>query len=220
MFRQVNILYIHGMGGGGDSRIPAVLNEWLNDAVDPARVHLTVHVRTYSFDPAEGHRQIIGWMEEIGPDLVIGESLGAVHALRLRGVPHLLVSPALGAPLYFHRLAWMARIPGVMALAARRWRPRRGDRQPLDFRCSVLRRYGPYLHAALVEAAAARGTERFHAYFGAHDGYRRSGIVSVRKWRRTFGEASYTVYDGSHFMEEPFIRALLIPGILDALGLP
>ena len=38
------ILYIHGMGGGADSRIPSILRECL-----PSR--LQVVVRTYDFDP-------------------------------------------------------------------------------------------------------------------------------------------------------------------------
>ena len=39
-----NILYIHGMGGGGDSRIPSILREALQDEA-------IVIVRTYDFDP-------------------------------------------------------------------------------------------------------------------------------------------------------------------------
>ena len=40
-----NVLYIHGMGGGGDSRIPSILADVLS-ADD-----INVVVRTYDFDP-------------------------------------------------------------------------------------------------------------------------------------------------------------------------
>ena len=42
---MVNILYIHGMGGGGDSRIPAILRETLSEK------GVNVVGRTYDFDP-------------------------------------------------------------------------------------------------------------------------------------------------------------------------
>ena len=51
------------------------------------------------------------------------------------------------------------------------------------------------------------------AFFGTHDHYRRSGVVSVRSWRRLFGKDSYVMYDGTHFMEEEFIRSMLAPSI-------
>ena len=75
------ILYIHGMGGGEDSRIPSVLNEWFRKR----RKDIRVVVRTYDFHPDRAAAQIDGWYEELLPDLVIGESLGAVHALALYG---------------------------------------------------------------------------------------------------------------------------------------
>ena len=40
---KTKVLYIHGMGGGGDSRIPAILKSSLTEA--------DVVVRTYDFDP-------------------------------------------------------------------------------------------------------------------------------------------------------------------------
>ena len=78
------------MGGGGDSRIPRLLRERFEGT------DLRCIVRTYDFDPETGHAQIASWVEELRPDLVIGESLGAIQALRVRGIPHLFVSPSLG----------------------------------------------------------------------------------------------------------------------------
>ena len=88
------ILYIHGMGGGGDSRIPSILRE----------EGLDVIVRTYDFDPDVASAQITLWVDELKPELVIGESLGSLHALRIQGIPKVLVSPALNAPIDFDYL--------------------------------------------------------------------------------------------------------------------
>ena len=76
---MINVLYLHGMGGGGDSRIPSILNEALQGS------NVRVVVRTYDFDPETASGQIAAWVEELNPSLVIGESLGALHALRIKG---------------------------------------------------------------------------------------------------------------------------------------
>ena len=201
----MNILYIHGMGGGADSRIPAILDEAL-------RPEVRVVCRTYSFDPEEAAAQIAAWVEELHPAVVIGESLGACHALRVRGVPHILVSPSLGAPLYLGYLAFLALIPGVPWLLGRIYKPREGDRQKLDFRFKVLRKYREHRRLALAEAASSG--DSYFAFFGRRDHYRRSGIVSLRAWRRHFGER-FALYDGTHFMEEEFIQSMLLPRIIE-----
>ena len=56
-----------------------------------------------------------------------------------------------------------------------------------------------------------------YAFFGRRDHYRRTGVVSVKKWRRTIGPGTYTIYDGTHYMEEAYLRELLIPAILERL---
>ena len=201
------ILYIHGMGGGGDSRIPGILRDLLSGVAE-------VVVRTYGFDPEEGAAQIALWMHELRPDLVVGESLGSIQALRIRSVPVLLVSPSLGAPAYLSRLAFLALIPGVTLLLDRIYRPRPGDRQSIHFTYGVMRRYGPHLEKALADAEG----RDVHAFFGTRDHYRRSGIVSIRLWKRYFGE-TYTVYPGTHFMEEENIRKYLVPKIAGVLRL-
>ena len=97
---KINILYIHGMGGGGDSRIPSILRENVNSYIpkgDGRRINVVV--RTYDFDPEIASAQISSWVDELKPALVMGESLGSVHAIRVKGVPHILVSPSLNAPL-------------------------------------------------------------------------------------------------------------------------
>ena len=56
----------------------------------------------------------------------------------------------------------------------------------------------------------------FFAFFGTHDHYRRSGIVSIRSWEKYFGKM-YQIYEGTHFMEEEHINALLVPKICEIL---
>ena len=196
------------MGGGGDSRIPRLLKEHF------AGEDIRVVIRTYDFDPEPGRAQIAGWMEELKPDLVIGESLGAIQALRVRGVPHLYVSPSLGAPVFLYRLAWICRIPGGPSLLHRIWPVKEGDRQPLKFEHAVLKRYKAHWEDA-CRAAAEGG---FHyAFFGTRDHYRKWGIVKVSTWRKMFSD-SYELYDGTHFMEEEYVASRLVPKIREVLS--
>ncbi len=195
------ILYVHGMGGGGDSRIPSILRDNLGNG-------FRVVIRTYDFDPQVAGRQLSAWAEETKPDLVIGESMGAIHAIALRGYPHLLVSPSLNAPIFFRIIAAIAWIPGVTAFFDRHFHPKEGDRQALHFDRRTLLKWKPLVFDS---------NDYYYAFFGTRDHYRKYGVVSIRKWKKCFGEGTWTVYDGTHFMEEEYIHSLLIPKIRSML---
>ena len=203
------LLYIHGMGGGGDSRIPSILREALEGRV-------CVVCRTYDFDPEIAAAQIETWVGELNPALVIGESLGAIHAIRVRGVPHLFVSPSLGGPIWLSFCAWLCLIPGVTSIFDSVYRPREGDRQALHFIFKTLRKYCEHRRAALSNSPRSGSKDYFFAFFGTHDHYRRSGVVSIRAWRKHFGDC-FDMYDGTHFMEEEFVRSALVPKIIEVM---
>ena len=221
------------MGGGGDSRIPSILRERIpvvlqdrrtgrqgsSASSEQERTEIRVVVRTYDFDPETASVQIAAWVEELRPSLVIGESLGALQALRIRRVPHLFVSPSLNATLYFNVFAILSFIPGVTPWLDRTYRPREGDRQPLHFTFRTLWKYRAHRRAALENTTRNGSTDRFFAFFGERDHYRRSGVVSIRTWRRYFGEGTWQTYPGTHFMEIEFVESLLIPKIFDMLDL-
>ena len=209
---MVNILYIHGMGGGGDSRIPAILRETLSEK------GVNVVVRTYDFDPEIGSAQIEGWMKELEPSLVIGESMGSIHALRIKGVPHILISPSLNAPFVLGRLCWLSLIPGVTPLLDRIYRPKEGDRQKLHFTYDVLRKYVRHGKTALASSSLYGNDDFFFAFFGTRDHYRRTGIVSVKSWKKYFGE-NFMIYEGTHFTEEEHIFTKVIPMICNILDI-
>lgn len=197
------------MGGGADSRIPRLLNSHF------AGSDVRVCVRTYDFEPEKGHAQILSWVEELKPDLLIGESLGAVQTLRIPGIPKLFVSPSLGGAENLYRHRRLSLIPGVKWYMSHcMFRVKEGDRQKLDFSYSMLRRYGPHWDEA-VRVAAADSCPRF-AFFGRFDHYRKSGVVSLERWKEMFGDC-YEEYDGSHFMEEEYVESLLVPKILQML---
>ena len=204
-----NVLYIHGMGGGGDSRIPSILADEL------AADGVSVVARTYDFDPEVAAEQIAIWIEELKPVLVLGESLGALHALKIQGVPRIFVSPAINAAFYFEVLSWLVLIPGVTQLFDRIYRPREGDRQTLHFTRKVLKKYMPHRKGAL-EISTSDNRHALHAFFGVRDHYRKSGIVSVKAWEKHYGD-TYTLYDGTHFMEDEFVRTLLVARVRDVL---
>lgn len=197
------------MGGGGDSRIPNYLKKlYLPDTIQ-------VVIRTYDFDPEIGHRQIVSWVEEVHPDLIIGESLGAIQALRIQGIPHIFVSPSLGAPELLYKAAPLTAFPPFRWFLHYKYPVKEGDRQQLKFTPEVLRKYKAHGVAA-IEAIEPDGY--YYAFFGKQDHYKKSGVVRVDLWERYFGK-TYTEYDGTHFMESEYIEALLIPRILQVLGL-
>ena len=204
------ILYVHGMGGGGDSRIPSILKGILDPGIE-------VVIRTYDFDPVIARSQISSWVEETCPDLVIGESMGAIHAIAIKGVPHLLVSPSLNAPIFFRILAGLALVPGVTSFFNWYYKPKEGDRQKLNFGRKTLLKWKGVRRESLQNSPLKGGKDYFFAFFGSHDQFRRSGVVLIRTWRKYFREGSWTVYEGSHFMEEEYIRSLLVPAILSLL---
>lgn len=204
------ILYLHGMGGGSSSRIPNLLSQWFTEEGIPVRVVC----RTYPFDPAEAHPLIRRWVEELRPDLLIGESLGSIHALRIPEIPKLLVSPALGGPRRLVQLAPWSLLPGFDWICRRFvWhvKSKYPDRQRLCFRPAVLRRYGPH-YAALLENLPHVGS--VHAFIGTRDHYLKSKVVDVALWKNLYGADTLTRYEGTHYMEEEPLRTLLVPAIL------
>ncbi len=206
-----NVLYLHGMGGGGDSRIPSILGDALSGS------DVRVIVRTYDFDPENARGQILSWVEELRPVIVIGESLGAIHAIRIKGIPHVLISPALNAPFYLGRLfAFLVLLPGMTKLLDKIYKPREGDRQALHFRYEILRKYVKHGKEAMKNTPASGSKDYFHAFIGTKDHYRKTGVVSIRKWKKCFGE-SLTIYEGSHFTEEEHIYALVLPFLYNML---
>lgn len=213
--RKINILYIHGMGGGLDSRIPRVLKEDLGDFL-PEDIEAEVIVRTYDIDPDIAFGQITSWFDEIRPDLVIGESLGSLHAIRLKGVPHILVSPAIGAARW---MSTVSLIPGIPTLMRCIFKPYSPDRQSLDFTHKILSHYRGIRKQVLDNSPCRGGNDYFFAFFGTVDHYRRSGVVSVRKWAKYFGPDTYKIYEGTHFMEDEYLHTMLIPKIISVLGL-
>ena len=215
---MINVLYIHGMGGGGDSRIPSILNSFFCNSGEYGHENVRVVVRTYDFDPEKAHVQIMAWVEELQPRLVIGESLGSIHAIRISGVPHLLISPALNAPSFLAAASWLTLIPGVSRLLCRIYKPREGDRQAMDFSFGLLRKYSAHMKAALSNSPAMGSRDFFVAFIGLRDHYRKSGVVSIRSWKKYFGDTA-VLYDGIHFTEEEHIYAVIIPEICRILNI-
>ena len=212
-----NILYIHGMGGGEDSRIPSILNEHIGEYLSPeSDIRIDIIVRTYDIDPDIAEKQIAAWRQELNPELVIGESLGSLHAIRIDGVPHLFVSPATGAARW---MALASYLPGTAWFMRTKFQPRPGKRQPLDFTRDILRHYRGIREKVLSHSPSKGGKDYFFAFFGTKDTYRRWGVVNVRSWRKHFGRNTYAIYKGTHYMEEEFLHSMLIPKILEVLGL-
>lgn len=188
----MTILYLHGMGGGTASRIPGYLGELL-----PAD---RIVIRTYDFNPDAAHDQIASWFDEVKPDVVIGESLGATHALALDGIPVILISPALNAGIYFSCLSPLTLIPGVPWLIAKIFKPHgESGRQIMKFNFKNTWKWMYYRH--LAHKVSSRSRQSHFAFIGDVDGYRKCGIVSLYTWRKWFGEGTYEIVHGNHIMK-------------------
>lgn len=213
--KNYTILYVHGMGGGEDSRIPSILNQHINEFVNPEDTHIDVIVRTYDIDPQIAMEQVTAWFNELEPQLVIGESLGSLHAIRLGGVPHIFVSPAVGAARWMSIASY---IPGAAAFMRNVFKPRPGSRQSLDFTHEILSHYRGMRERVLSCSPSHGSKDYFFAFFGTDDTYRRWGVVNIRSWARHFGKDSYQIYKGTHYMEEEYLYSMLIPKMLNVLG--
>ena len=123
----------------------------------------------------------------------------------------------MNAPLFFSVLSSLAVIPGVTKFFDWYYKPKEGDRQKLHFDRKTLKKWKGVRREALINTPLNGSKDYFHAFFGTRDKFRRSGVVLVRTWKKYFGEGSWTMYDGSHFMEEEYIRTLLVPAILSLL---
>ena len=86
------IVYIHGLGGGTNSRTPNVLKEVIGDQYEIIHPELPIA-------PLQGFAKAKDVIEREQPDLVIGSSLGGFFAMGLPG-PYktILVNPAMDAP--------------------------------------------------------------------------------------------------------------------------
>ena len=184
------------MRGGEDSRIPAFLAP-----------HFDVMIKTWPFDPDEAAPLVRSWADEFKPDVVVGESLGAIHALCLEGLPVLLVSPALNAPEVLAKLSFLTAIPAVRRFYERKYAQKSPVRQRIIFERTLLKKWPQYRDMAL-----STPHPYVHAFIGTRDSYRRSGTVSLRTYHKFFGD-TYTLYEGTHYMEEEFLESLLIPAI-------
>jgi len=196
----LNILYVHGMGGGEDSYGPGVLREllesrdWEQDGV-PCKVRMTL--RTYSFDPEEARRQLKAWNEEVSPDLIIGESLGCCHAMMLGGAPHLFLSPGINAFRTLYLLSFPARMKWF-----REWvhgmliHEKSGRRQPVSLEPSLLAKYKGLRNEAIRIFKQNAPDEKPTALIGRQDKFRILGVgVSAHRWKKLFGKDSIIWFD-------------------------
>ena len=82
----------------------------------------------------------------------------------------------------------------------------------MGFTYGTLNKYRNHLKEALSNSTKSGSPDLFVAYIGSRDHYRRTGVVSVRTWKKYFGN-TFHVYEGSHFTEEGHIYRLIIPEI-------
>ena len=217
----MNILYLHGMGGGNTSRVPNRLRQELSKmqfTKNGEPIEFNVICETYDFDPEVATGQIAQWVETYQPGLVISESMGAIYALGIHGMPHIYISPALN----FDHAATVARPISAICNALGidiAPKPRGPKRQKMLSDPAILARFkpvvqankAPYLDRSIVPDPS-------FAFFGKNDVYMPWGIVSIKEYERLCGN-SYRVHDGGHIFGVKYIKPWLIPKIIEMLGL-
>ena len=178
----MNILYLHGMGGGSTSRMPSRLRQVLSNMHftkdgDPCK--LNVVCKTYDFDPEVATNQIAGWVETYQPVLVMSESMGAIHALGIRGVPHIYISPALN---YDRGAEFFLPLVSLGNMIGYTYTKQRGTkRQEIRGDHELVAKFKPMIQSYKEAILSGPQCDSSYAYFGSRDGYMMTGIVSIEE---------------------------------------
>ena len=216
----MNILYLHGMGSGSQtSRVANKLRTELpkmqfTKGGEPCTLNLICE--TYDFDPEDATQQIAGWVEAYQPVLVIGESMGSIHALGIQGIPHIYISPALNydrGTEFFKPLMTLANLIGYHYTSQRG-----AQRQLIDGNPELLAKFRPMIQSYKEAILSSPQRDPSFAFFGRHDKYMMSGIVSVKEYERLYGN-SYVVHEGGHIFDSRYVKSRLVPKIAEMLGL-
>lgn len=177
---------------------------------------LQVICETYDFDPEVATNQIADWVETYHPDLVMAESMGAIHALGIQGVPHIWLSPALnydrGAELFLPLIS----LANMMGYTYTKQRGAR--RQKILGDPELVAKFKPMIQSYKEAILNNPQRDPSYAFFGSKDDFRKTGIVSIKEYQRLYGN-SYEVYDGGHCLDVRQIRPKLLPKIVEMLGL-
>lgn len=213
-----NILYLHGMGGGSSSAVPRRLRSELskmNLTKDGEPCNVKVICETYDFDPEVATRQIAQWVESYHPDLVIGESLGAVHALGIHGIPHIYISPALN----LDKASGLIPI-GIMLRNMYSGNHGGNGRQVLTNDSELIARFKPMVRAYKQAIVNSPQRDVSYAFFGQCDPLKLVNIVSIKEYEHICG-GDHMVYDGGHLFDvrKGYVKSLLIPKVVEMLGL-
>ena len=215
----MNILFLHGMGGGRTTKMPKKLNQVLskmNLTKDGEPCTLRVICETYDFDPDVATRQIGQWVETYQPVMVISESMGAIHALGIQGMPHIYLSPALNYDRGVRMAMPLVAIGEMMGIYYNKQRGR--NNQLIHGDTQLLARFQPMIQSYKEAIRRNPNPDASYAYFGNKDEFRRAGIVSIKEYKSLFGN-SYEVYEGRHVLDVSNAETVLVPKIAEMLGL-
>ena len=218
----MNILFLHGMGGSGGSYIPRCLDKKLSKmhfiTKDGEPCDLKVIRKTYNYDPDIATEQISKLVETKHPVLVIGESMGAIHALGIRGIPHIYLSPALNYDRGVDLFLPLAELGSKFGLIYQKQRSTRRQKIVGDPR--LLAKFKPMLEG-YKQAILDNPRDPSYAYFGKNDPFKVKGIVSVEEYKRLYGDSgdNYEEFEGGHVLDVSRLDDTLVPKIVEMLGL-
>ena len=215
----MNILYLHGMGSGSKTsrvanKLRTELPKMQTKNGEPCTLNLICE--TYDFDPEVATKQIAGWVETYQPVLVIGESMGSIHALGIQGIPHIYISPALN---YDRGTEFIMPLMTLANLIGYHYTSQRGkQRQKIDGNPELLAKFRPMIQSYKEAILSRPQRDPSFAFFGSNDKYMLSGIVSIKEYERLYGD-SYEVHEGGHIFGANYVKPRLVPKIVEMLGL-
>ena len=177
---------------------------------------LQVICETYDFDPEVASEQIAQWRETYHPDLVIGESMGAIHALGIQGIPHIYISHALN---YDRATTFAQPLIAISNSLGYHYRNQHSaNRQEIRGDHELLAKFSPLIKKYKEDILNSEQRDSSFAFFGKEDKFILLGIVSIKEYERLFG-ASYEVHDGGHLFGVKNVKPKLIPKIVEMLDL-
>lgn len=193
------ILYLHGMGGGPECGIAVGLNKYFENKVfkDGSGEELHIHVEAplYSFDPELANAQISQLVEKARPDLVVAMSLGTYHALHIKGMPHIYISPALGAADALYKAGKELESNPVSRMMAER----NYGSAPIEGRQRIIPEYKILKGYKILDTRLPKidHTEKMFGFFGSNDSYRPMNVVSTKLWEGLFNNTNYKIVEGA-----------------------
>ena len=200
------ILFAHGFASSGASGTVMTLRQMLyhsaaSDAGDEVRV-IAPDLPVMPLEAMEMLRQLAA---DEQPDLILGTSMGALYAEKLRGFRRILVNPSFQ----------MARLLTFGGMGRREFRNKRADGAH-DFKVDkeMIAQFRT-LEKESFKGIDAEEKGRVWGLFGDKD----KKVNHQKDFIKHYGREHFIVFDGEHFLNDKVLSRSVLPVVRQVLGL-